>query len=279
MRELINALPKNTSVPNFEEVMQLSSVQVTTKLWKDEKNVIAFAFVDNFNNLRFEIHPDFHSRTIEDEIVAWGLACMKKRNAKTGKSDTLDTSFNKEHGWQIAMLERTGFIRENVRSLFYERSLNEPIKNYALPSGFSLRTVKGKDEAENLVTLHRAAFGTEYFTVEARLAIMNTIGYEQELDLVVTAQNGELAASCICGLEKDNKLIGYTDPIGVHPAYQKHGLGKAIITAGFRLLKEKGVKTVEIGTSSENPAMQALAETLGFTIVSEKLWFSKKSKI
>ncbi len=276
MRELINTLPQNAAIPNFEEAIQLSSVQATTKLWKDEETVIAFAFVDNFNNLRFEIHPAFRSEAIEDEIIAWGLACMKKRNAETGKFDTLDSAFSKENHWQIAMLERAGFIRENIRSLFYQRSLQEPIKDYALPSGFSLRTVKGKEEVENLVTLHRAAFGTEYFTVEARLAIMNATGYEQELDLVVSAPNGELAAFCICGLEKDDKHIGYTDPVGVHPAYQKHGLGKAIITAGFRLLKNKGVKTVETGTSSENLAMQALAKRLGFVIVSEKLWFSKK---
>lgn len=66
-----------------------------------------------------------------------------------------------------------------------------------------------------------------------------------------------------------------TDPIGVHPRFQRRGLGKAVVTAGLRLLKSSGVVTVGLGTGSNNLPMQCLAESLGFVRVSEKLWFSK----
>jgi len=201
---------------------------------------------------------------------------VKKRNTITGQDNTLDASFSAENFWQIAMLEKFGFVREDLRSLQYSRSFAEPIVNHPLPKGFSLRPVEGEQEVENLVYLHRAAFGTNNMTVDARLAIMRAPQYERELDFVVVAPSGELAAFCICGLEEGNEHNGYTDPIGTHPRYRRLGLGKAIVTAGLLALKKKSVNVVELGTSSENLAMQRLAETLGFVLVSEKLWFSKK---
>jgi len=85
--------------------------------------------------------------------------------------------------------------------LQYARSLNEPISEYAFPPGFFLRHVEGEHEVESLVTLHRAAFGTENMTVEQRLAIMHAPQYERELDFVAVAPNGELSAFCICGFD------------------------------------------------------------------------------
>jgi mycothiol synthase len=112
-------------------------------------------------------------------------------------------------------------------------------------------------------------------TVDYRLAMMNTPQYIQELDLVVVTPNDELAAFCVCGFDDPDKKIGYTDPIGTHPSYQRIGLGKAITSAGLIALKNAGANTVRLGTSSENVAMQKLASVLGFICVSEKLWFSK----
>ncbi|PKN93218.1 MAG: hypothetical protein CVU44_10005 [Chloroflexi bacterium HGW-Chloroflexi-6] len=274
MRDLIARLPQKSTAIDFEETIQLDSIRARTRLWKNDRQLIGFAYVDDFNNLRFEVEPQFRSAQLEDEIIAWGLGCMKKRNAETGQNDTLDASFLIENAWQVTLLQRSGFVQENLRFLHYARTLNEPIPEHPLPPGFSLRCVKGEDEVENLVTLHRAAFGTENMTVEERLAIMRAPQYERELDLLAIAPNGELAAFCICGIE--NKNIGYTDPIGVHKNYQRLGLGKAVLGAGLQALKQRGIERAELGTSSENIAMQQLATTMGFVVISESLWFSKK---
>jgi ribosomal protein S18 acetylase RimI-like enzyme len=256
--------------------MLLSSVKATTRLWQQNGKTIGFAFVDDYNNLRFEINMEFSSVQLENEIIEWGITSIKKRNADASENNTLDASFGIDNTWQISMLERFGFVRESLRSLQYTRSLNEPISEHAFPPCFSLRHVEGEHEVESLVTLHRAAFGTENMTVEQRLAIMHAPQYERELDFVAVAPNGELSAFCICGFDDEKEHVGYTDPIGTHPRYQKLGLGKAIVTASLHALKNRGAKVVELGTSSENIAMQRLAETLGFVIASERLWFLKK---
>lgn len=278
MRSLINTLGKNATIVDFEEVVQLKSVRESTQLWYLERKLIGFAFVDDYNNLNFEIDPQYSTEQLKQEILTWGECCMKERNRITGQQNTLDACFGIEDTWQIDMLKKYGFELDEIRSLRFMRSLDDPIIENKLPEGFWFRSVTGEEEVENLVQLHRAAFGTDNMTVEARLAIMRSPQYDQEMDFVVVAPNGELAAFCICGKEEENEYRGYTDPVGTHPHYQGLGLGKAIMTIGLWALKKKGVNIVELGTSSKNLAMQKLAESLGFICVSEKLWFYKNIK-
>jgi ribosomal protein S18 acetylase RimI-like enzyme len=112
-------------------------------------------------------------------------------------------------------------------------------------------------------------------TAEYRFAMMNSPQYIPEMDLVAVTSNDELAAFCVCSFDDSDKSIGYTDPIGIHPAYRRIGLGKALISAGLIALKKAGASTARLGTSSENIAMQKLASKLGFICIAEKLWFSK----
>lgn len=275
MRELIKNLPDKSTIPDFEELMLLDSILATTRLWRQGEKIHGFAFVDEFNNLWFETDLVYHTDYIERMIVGWGVYYLRKRNATLGRKDTLDSSCSSDNSRRIATLEKYGFMRQAVCTLRYSRSLDEPIAAHPLPPGFSIRPVEGEREIERLVALHRAAFGTANMTVERRRAIMQAPQYDPALDFVIAAPGGDLCAFCICGIEVENVPTGYTDPIGVHPNYQKIGLGKAVVSAGMQALKQRGVTLVELGTSSENTGMQRLAERLGFVIVSENLWFSK----
>ena len=274
IRSLVQRLPGGTSVVDFEEKMLTPIVLRFTCLWLDGDQAIAFALVDEGNNLMFDVDPAFASEVLGKEIVAWGLACMRERNAETGETCTLDVSCEASDYGRMAFLQSFGFRLEDIRSLQYARSLESPIPEHPLPDGFNLRAVLGEQEVEDLVALHRAAFGTNNMTVEGRLAIMHAPNYVPELDWLAVAPSGELAAFCICGFEDDTHQTGYTDPIGTHPRYQRLGLGRAIVTAGLQELQRRGAKTARLGTSSENLAMQRLAERLGFRIVFERIWFS-----
>lgn len=251
----------------------MSAIRACTRLWREGEELVAFAFVDAYNNLWFEILPEGWTSQLENEIVAWGATVMHLRNADSGERNPLDASCRADDARRIKFLEEYGFARQPVRSLKYERSLSEPIGDAPLPEGFSLRSVRGEAEVESLVALHRAAFGTENMTVEERLAIMRAPGYDSALDLLAVAPDGSLAAFCICGLEEPT--IGYADPIGTHPNYQRLGLARALVSAGMRMLQERGATAARTGTSSENLPMQKLAERLGFTCVAENIWFSK----
>lgn len=276
MRALRERLASKSTIVDFEEQILLASIRATTRIWKQDNQTVGFAFVDEYNNLWFETESEFALLDeLETEIIGWGTTCLKRRNAEMGTNNTLDCTGDADDSHRLSVLRKHGFAVEQVRSLRYSHLLNEPISEYPFPAGFSIRYVNGKDEVEQLVALHRAAFGTNTMTVDYRLAMMNTPKYIRELDFVVVAPNNDLAAFCVCGFDDTDKKVGYTDPIGTHPTYQRIGLGRAIISAGLLALKKAGANTVGLGTSSENVAMQKLAGELGFICVSEKLWFSK----
>jgi len=275
MRELIRSLPRPTTVIDFDEAVQLSGVRDCTRLWFEDSLLTGFAFVDDYNNLMFEVRDGWRTTGLEDTLVDWGIACQRRRNAASGSRDTLDASFSAQDSWQIALLERRGFEHKGERSLHFERLLTEPLAACDLPPGFTIRPVMGESEVEDLVGLHRAAFGTGNMTLEYRLAIMHAPQYRTDLDLVAVAPDGTLAAFCIGGIEDEEGHTGYTDPIGTHPAYRGLGLAAALVSSVMHRMTEQGVLKVTTGTSSANAGMQRLAQSLGFRLVSETLWFSR----
>ncbi len=276
MRGLIAALPGGPTITDFEEHIQLPSVQNNTRLWMDNHELVAFAYVDDYNNLCFEILPGQTTPALEQEIVAWGVECMERRNRSSKEISTLDACCTASNRGRISILTRSGFAQDPIRTLHFSRDLTKLIQQYPLPDGFTIRITTGEPEIDQLVALHQAAFESDQMTVEYRRAILAGPQYEPGMDWVVVAPNGELAAFCLGSFDDSNKDEGYLDPIGVHPDYWQKGLGAAIMTCGLLELKKQGVTLVKLGTSSENNGMQQLARKMGFEVASESLWFSKK---
>ena len=275
VRDLVKALPGPTSIPDLEERLLMPSIWENLSLWEDGERLAAFAFVDSYNNLNFEILPAARTSELEVALVTWAAGQMRERNALSGEADSLDACFSPADAWQIALLLRNGFAQQSIRSLRYSRELSVPPTLSAFPLGFSWRPVLGEDEIPALVELHRAAFGTQNMDAEQRLAIMRSPEYCAELDLVALSPEGRLTAFCIGGISMDEPGLGYTDPIGTRPEYQGLGLARALTERCLAGLFAAGVRRVETGTSSENLPMQKLAQNLGFKLVSEQIWFSK----
>ena len=280
LRSLLR-MPVNELDPtDFEEDIALEQVKQDTRVWRDRNGrPVAFALIDPGNNLCFSWEQASHTAELEVQIVDWGLSCMRRRNHESGETATLDASCHPENKLRLSFLERHGFRKEAIRTLQYERDLLEAIPESTLPAGFALRTVKGEEQADQLAALHRAAFGTSMLTHEYRLAMMRVPRYDPSLDLYIESPDGEPVAFCVCSIEEEagplGGKVGYTDPIGVHHGFQGRGLGKAVLLAGLKILKDRGIDRAKLGTSSENISMQRLAESAGFRIVSEKVWFSK----
>jgi ribosomal protein S18 acetylase RimI-like enzyme len=269
------------SAVDLRELLALRPVQARTRLWFDaEGRLTAFALVDHYDNLHFEYDPLAVPPGLEAEIVAWGVACIRRDLQEGGEPSTLDASCRSDDAGRISLLERHGFVQQEVRSLRLARSLSEPLPVPQWPAGFSVRHVTGEQEVEALVALHRAAFGTEAMTVEERLAMMRGPDYDAELDLLAVAPDGRLAAYCMCSISQEEnrqtgRSEGYTDPVATHPDFRRRGLALALLLTGLDQLKQRGAGTALLGTSSENGAMLRVAQAAGFRLQSAALWFSK----
>lgn len=254
---------------DIEENMASETVRANTRLWLDDSRPIGWAYVDDFNNLRWEFDRQYEE-LIGAEIIEWGESCIQKANGAA-----LDTGCREDYAERVSFLKRHGFQQTDDTSIVMVRNLSKPIPKPKLPQGFIIRPIAGVQEADKVASTHRAAFGTEYMTIEKRLAIMNSSKYDPSLDLVIVAPDGTIAAYCSCAVNETEKT-GDTDPVAVHPGYQRMGLARALLLRGMRLLKERGMKSAHLGTSGDNIAMQKTAASVGFTIEYKNIWFSKE---
>lgn len=269
-----------TDYPSLDDLAELLAALATktarTQLWEDaDGRVVAYALVDDYDNLWFDRAP----AAADDELVAWGIACARHLAARSGNPAVLDTACRAEDHARIALLRRHGFTQQTARTLHFERPLVEPIPMPMLPTGYTIRSVAGEAEVEALVALHRAAFGTLHMMAAERLTWMAAPDYEPALDLVAVAPDGSLAAYCFCTIHREENRLsgrsdGATDPVATHPVHQGQGLARALLCTGMMLLRARGAERAVLGTSSDNHAMQAAAQAVGYRVESERIWFS-----
>jgi mycothiol synthase len=268
--EHLNDYPAKVDV---EENLASAATRANTRLWFDHDRPVGWAYVDEFNNLLWELDSQY-DELLGREIVEWGETCVRK-SLITGRTGSLDANCREAYLARNSFLHLYGFQRTGEFNVSMRRQLSEPIQACQLPEGFSIRPIAGSHEAEAVAAMHRAAFGTDFMTAENRLVIMNTSEYDPSLDLIVIAPDGTIAANCICSVN-EREGTGNTDPVATHPRFQRIGLARALLLAGLRLLKGCGMTSAHLGTSGNNIAMQRAAESVGFTIERKTIWFSKE---
>ena len=263
---------------DLHEMLEIPEIRARTCLWESRGGLLAYALVDPWNNLWFDLLPEFQQSPLEEQIIQWGGACLRGHTMQQElPADlTLDTNCFSDDLDRIALLQRNGFEQTPLQTVQMVRPLSDPLPNPHLPPGFFFRSVTGESEVDALVELHRAAFGTDEMTREYRLAMMQTPGCDPALDLLVADPLGRLAAFCVCRIDPESGgSEGFTDPVGTAPAFRGKGLARALLLEGLRRLKARGVHTVRLDTASGNPAMLAAARSAGFDVERTKLWFSK----
>ena len=277
-----------TDYPSLTDLHELldplrSEQHTHIRLWENETDqVVAYAHVlFPYCNLYFLIDPAYWQTSMKDEIVAYASEAIRHFNQEYGEARTLDASCRDTDEQTLHFLPDVGFERQSSEIPILVRSLLEPFPAPQLSPGFRLRHIAGEHEVEQCVELHRAAFGTQNMTVENRLSIMREPDYDPEGDLVIEAPDGTMVAYVICAIHPEEnaqsgRKRGYNDPIGVRPAFQRRGLGAAVLLAGLRHLKERGAEEASFMTSSENTAMLGLGESVGFRRLYNRLWFARK---
>ena len=267
---------------DLAELLSQPDVQVDTRIWVEPTDSpAAFALVDPYNNLLFEIAPHTSTPDLEMEILLWGRSRIAQRVKPGRPYPTLDASCLDSDRGRIAWLERNGFVRQAAQTLHLERDLTGSLPAPALPEGFKLRSLQIETELDDWIELHQVAHGTGFMTRQAREAMMAHPGYDPMLDLVVEAPDGRLAAYCICTIDTEEnqttgRKVGMTDPIATHPDYQRRGLAFALLLAGMQLLRAHGMEFASLTTTSTNMPMLAAASKAGYRIVSKRFWYAHR---
>ena len=168
-----------------------------------------------------------------------------------------------------ALAGTAGFTQ--VRSLLLmRRSLREPVPEPRLPEGVTLRTFRpGQDEGAWLA-LNAAAFAAhpeQGSWTRAELEHREAQPWFDPAGFFLAVRPGRLAGFHWTKIHEPaggGERTGEVYVVGVHPAEQGTGLGRALTLAGLRYLREREIPWVVLYVDGENTSAIRLYTSLGF---------------
>jgi len=164
----------------------------------------------------------------------------------------------------ISVLLDRGFTAEGRRlSQWQSRADGQPPSEVILPDGYRIRSLRGAEEFDARVALHRAAFPASRLNVAKYERLSTVPHYRLEDDLVVETSDGSLAAFALCWYDPGGR-VGELEPVGTHPDHQRRGLSRAVVTEAVRRLFLGGADLVQVYSDQAEAAPEALYGSVGF---------------
>ncbi len=250
-------------------------------LWEDEAGqLVGWAVVQTpFWKVDFICQPEQES-SLFPEMLDWAVQRARFiRNTTFGRPSWYVSVFA-DASERTRMLERAGFTCQSHKGedswseVLMRRPGGEPVELFSLAPGFTLRPLAGEQEAAAYVDLHRAVFRSTNMTVEWRRRMLQQPTYFRDLDLVVTAPDGRLAAFCI-GWWDEQLQAGHIEPLGCHADFWLHVLGRVVLSECLRRMVEMGARDIYVQTDRQRNAAMRLYEAYGFKVVREVLVYGR----
>lgn len=241
------------------------------RLWETERDRIVGVVLHEAlrGDVFLQIHPAY--RHIEGEMLAWAEAHLT-REGDDGRP-YLNIWVNDCDALRQTLLQARGYQRTERISHKYQRSLDGALPPVDLPQGYQVRALCEADIHQRCAAMG-LAFGSEPVHDDVYRSLRAAPDYRPDLDLVITAPEGSLAAFALLWHDTLNR-IGIFEPVGTHPAHQRRGLGKALMAEGFRRLKALDATTAYVGTGIRVPANR-LYQATGFTVFDiERAWHKR----
>ena len=210
------------------------------------------------------IRPGPHRAETEEAIFAWAREHFRALDAERGHPLPYWAKAREDDDEQLALLARHGYtLEQDFAYVMLSRPLNEPLPLPSLPTGFAIRPLKGEQEVDAYVALHRRAFASTSMTSAWRARSLRMPQYQSDLDLVAVTPDGQLAGFCV-GWVAAERRVAQIEPFGVDPAFQGQGLARALLLDLFGRCKALGAEQALVETeSSRSPARHAY-ESVGF---------------
>lgn len=236
-------------------------------LWETaDSRLAAVLHPDGPGEAFLQVHPAFRSTDLEVEMMV--AAETQFAVTQPDGCQRLTLWVHQDDALRQDLLTRRGYSRGQHAEFQRRRPLgaDAPIPDYQPPAGYTLRALGDESEHPARSWLSWKAFhpdepderygGWAWYHNVQRAPL-----YRRDLDLVAVAPDGELAAFSTLWFDDATRAAGF-EPVGVHPAHQRRGLGKAIMAEGLRRVAGLGATLCTVGSYSE--AAGALYASLGF---------------
>lgn len=236
----------------------------TVPLWFAGEKLVGFLWPGEGSG-DIMLHPEH--RAAEPLLLAY--AEQRLRKADDAGGGTLMQVSLESDARRNRLLQEHGFTRSNEFLASHVIDLAEPPPLPQLPEGFTLRDLRGPltdAELEARVNVHRTAFHPSKFTAAKYLTARSSPTYREDLDIAAVAPNGDFAAYTIAWFEAENRTALF-EPVGCHPAYQRRGLGLAVLYETMRRLRELGAGRAHVGSWLDDSPGALLYRAAGFQLI------------
>jgi ribosomal protein S18 acetylase RimI-like enzyme len=259
-----------------------SASEWSQRLWSDAGKTVAWGWIfapstttlsatttrAEPTTLAWQVHPD--RPDLLDSVLDWfeteAPDVVRQTSARQADEGALERL--RRHGYEHDPDAPWGLL--NMREL---RDIEEP----RLPPGYRLKTMREVADVSLRVAVHRAAWEPSSVTETSYADVMNTWPYRDDLDFVVEASDGSLAASALGWYDEENR-VGEFEPVGTHPDHRRRGLGRAVNLFGLRRFHEAGAVRAIVGCRGDAayPIPKLLYESVGFRQLTRELRFIKR---
>lgn len=210
-----------------------------------------------------QVHPDYPGAELEVEMIT--TAETQFTTVQPDGSQHLVLWAHESDYPRQELLARRGYTRGHSPEFQRRRVLDGPAPDVPLAAGYTVRALGDETElpARSRLARHLLVPGEPedhphdwaWYRSVQRAPL-----YRRDLDLVAEAPDGELAACATVWFDDVTRSAAF-EPVGVHPNYQRLGLGQALVAEGLRRAALLGA-TLAIAESV--PATDALYTAAGF---------------
>jgi GNAT superfamily N-acetyltransferase len=236
------------------ENLEYYALSDVISIWETEDgHIAAFVTPESRGNAYFQVHPDFRTPELEAEMLAAAEAHIAElddtgRQRLTVWAHQLDEVRNQT-------LQAGGYQCGEYPEQQFRRCLEDEIPAAPLAQDYVIRSLGDISEHPARSWLSWRVFHPDepdkhYLGWRWYADIQRCPLYRRDLDLIVTAPNGEMSAFCTVWYD-DVTRTGYFEPVGTSPDHQRKGLARAIMTEGLRRLKHMGAVYATVAGYSE----------------------------
>jgi ribosomal protein S18 acetylase RimI-like enzyme len=236
------------------------------RLWDQDGRVVAWGWIRPPAALELQFDPD--RPALLHEVLDWF-------EAETGGAPERTTAAVVEDARTVALLEERGYRRAGPEEPYFACLLHglEDLAQPTVPDGFAVRSVRD-GELERRVAVHQAAWHPSRVTLASFRDVTSAYPYAADLDCVVEAPDGSLAASCLAWLDP-RAGVGELEPVGTDPRFGRRGLAGAACLLALHRLRSRGACAAVVFARGDPgyPGPKRLYESIGFRPVANVVTF------
>ncbi len=210
---------------------------------------------------QISVEPRHEGRGIGTRLLAWA----EERERELGRERHRQVIAAPNRA-AAALLERAGYALAHSYWRMAVALQELPAPTAAPPEGVQLRALRPHEDAVALHALDAEAFAEQPDYDPMTLEVFrdrHLLAHDIVPTLSLVAERGARAVGLLLSRRWEQEHAGYVDVLGVAPAEQHRGLGRAMLERALTGYRDAGLAEAQLGVAVHNPRALALYESVG----------------